>query len=127
MQNKPGCLKGQPGTAPHSNGVTPKDDGTISRQVVRRMLRDKAKKDVQQQYGRAVDGATGVRFVGYLEFPRRARRRVQMRMQKRWFHQIREQAAVDPGQARNRGFVKSIMRKLFGGQENTLAASGVRR
>lgn len=97
----------------------PHDDGTISRQALRHQLRLKARKDVMEQYGRI--GYSGT--LGYLGFSRRGRRNVMRNAAKRWYTQIREAAGSDPSFGRQRGFVKDVLRWMFGAKPNTLAAS----
>jgi hypothetical protein len=58
-------------------------------------------------------------FVGYHDFWRRGRRGIQMAIAHRWYQQIKQEAKGD----NSRGWLTSIMRKVFGGKENSLAAS----
>lgn len=96
---------------------------TLTRQQVRQMLRVKAHKDVLQQYGRI--GANG-RFVGFVGFSRRGRRRVEMAISHRWYKQIVAEQKRHNETSRARGWIKSLIRKATGEvPANTLASSGV--
>jgi hypothetical protein len=96
----------------------------LTRQQLRQMLRKKAQKDIIQQYGRmAASGEQ--RFVGFLGFDRRGRRRAQHKIARKWYVDIATKLSENNEPKKPRGFVKDIMRRMFGGRENTLAASGV--
>jgi hypothetical protein len=99
----------------------------LTRQQLRRMLREKAKKDVLEQYGRANERQT--RFVGYLGFSRRGRRRVIHRMAQKWYQQITTELRANNEPQRKRGFVKDIMRRVIApfrkAERNSLAAAGI--
>lgn len=108
---------------PKHEGAKPNlNPETLTRQQVRAMLREKAKRDIITQYGRKGECSGGLTFIG---FERGDRRLAVLRMSHRWYKQIVEESKNNPEFGRKRGFIKDVMRKMFGAKENTLAASGV--
>lgn len=105
-----------------SKGIDPVQPETLSRQVLRRMLRDKAHDDIIQQYG--MMGRENRCFVGYdSSFPRRTRRSVMKAIVKRWYVQV---MANNDNKRPAPGVLDWFRSKLnIGARANTLKASGV--
>jgi hypothetical protein len=103
-------------------GLKPVQPETLSRQVLRRMLRDKAHDDIIQQYG--MMGRKNRCFVGYdPSFPRRVRRSVIKAIVKRWYAQV---VANNDSKRPSEGVLGWFRSKLnIGARANTLKASGV--
>jgi hypothetical protein len=112
----------RPGRSYPGNGIKPVQPETLSRQVLRRMLRDKAHDDIIQQYG--MMGRKNRCFVGYdSSFPRRVRRSVIKAIVKRWYAQV---LANSDSKRPSEGVLGWFRSKLnIGARANTLKASGV--
>lgn len=112
---------------PKSNQAKPNyNPETLTRQQVRLMLRAKARKDLMENYGYM--GKGNKRFMGYREFSRRGRRRVQMAITHRWYKQIIAEQQKYAETSRARGWITSLIHKVTGqAPANTLAASGMGR
>jgi hypothetical protein len=111
-------------------GLKPVQPETLSRQVLRRMLREKAHDDIVQQYG--IMGRDKGRapwkhapFVGFdPSFPRRVRRSVMKAIVKRWYAQVL--ANTTNNKRPSEGVLGWFRSKLnIGARANTLKASGV--